>query len=359
MSLIPYEKLRGGRIYDIDLAAPAQERWLAFGREMGDDLHELLADVVKLCEENLSGVPRMLRPLAKAAMHGASRLGGSVIGTIAGWYGGEYVAEIKGLAAAAEVPFSQVLLSNLMYDACQASERLGSATACSSYSCNVRGKPVLARNLDWNWPDSIGRHTILIRFHRGRRSYLSVGVVGMVGVLSAMFEGHWAVTFNQCPARLLPFNCFQWPSTQRLRAAADGFGSLGSLVRRLVAYQTMSPFFAHVIGVGPNQHVVVNGMGREFSHRRIDGPMLIQTNHFIGEDEHLNPPDEETDRDGTVWTYDTRPRYKALERRLQRLPTSLATAMQVLSRPPVTVEATQQQMCFSPATGRWLLRVRT
>lgn len=100
MTLISYSQHRDGRVFDVDLAAPAIDRFRAIGRELGDELHDLLADVVELCEENLSGVPRMLRPLAKAALHGASRLGGSVIGTVASWYGGEYVAEIKGLAKA-------------------------------------------------------------------------------------------------------------------------------------------------------------------------------------------------------------------------------------------------------------------
>jgi len=340
----------------VDLAEPAGQRWRSLGRDLGDNLHELLEEVVELCEEHLTGVPSVLRPLAKAALHGASRLGGSLIGTIASWYGGEYTAEIKGLAAAAEVPFSQVLLSNLMYDLSQYAERWGGASACSSFSCNVRGTPVLARNMDWCWPNSLGRHTVLIRFHRGRKSYLSVGIVGMVGVLSAL-SGEWSVVLNQAPAGKLPFNYLQFPALQRLRAACDRMGSFSGLVRRLCEFQTMTPCFFHAVGTRPKEHVVITGMGQEFSRRHIHGRVLIQTNHFI-DHEHLNPDDEEVDAEGVTWVYDTRPRYEALVRRLRRPPTTLAEAMTKLSRPPVTTTATQQQMAFHPATGAYIVRLR-
>jgi hypothetical protein len=360
LTLIPYNRHRGGRVYDVDLAEPPVQRWRSLGRELGDELHELLADVVELCEENLSGVPSLLRPLAKAAMHGASRLGGSVIGTIAGWCGGEYVEEIAGLAKTAEVPFSQVLLSNLTYDLTQISQRWSGASACSSYSCNVRGKPVLARCMDWSWPSSTGSHTVVFRFHRGRESYLSIGIVGLVGVLSAMYEGHWAVTLNMAPTAGLKANHTQWPALQRLRAACDGLGSFRGLVRRISEYRTMSPFHCQVIGIRPEDHVVIDGFGTEYGFRRTENGRLIQTNHYVGDDvAHMNPVDGEfEDEQGQCWYWDTYPRYRALERRLKDLPRTLSGAMAKLARPPVTHEGTQQRMVLNPATGKLLLEVR-
>ena len=121
----------------------------------------------------------------------------------------------------------------------------------------------------------------------------------------------------------------------------------------------MSPFFAHIVGVAPDQHAVVCGTGREFFVRRKKGKTLVVTNHFIGDEhEHLNGPDEEIDAQGNVWTYDTRPRYEALERRLRRLPTSLNEAMQKLGRSPVTTGATQQQMVLCPSRSICKARVR-
>ncbi|MBL9083488.1 MAG: hypothetical protein JNK76_16855 [Planctomycetales bacterium] len=302
MPLVNYRHL-GRPEAHIDLRAPPAERWRAFGRDYADELHSLLRDIVVLSEEHFQGIPRLFQPLARAAAHGTSRVAGRAFAAVAGWYGSEYIAEIKGLAAAADAPFSQVFLANLIYDLTQFSDRWADACACSSFSCNVRGRPVLARNMDWCWPDSVGRHTVLVRFHHGRKSYLSIGVVGLVGVLTAMHKGHLAVALNQAPAQRLPFNAMQWPALHRLRAACDGFGTFGGFVRRLTACQTMSPFFAHIVGVRPEEQLVVGGMGREFAVRRKTAKALVQTNHFVDDDlEHLNPPDEFVDADGGRWT---------------------------------------------------------
>lgn len=355
MSLVNYRHLERPEAH-IDLRAPPAERWRAFGRDYADELHALLRDVVALGEEHFQGIPRLFQPLARAATHGASRVASRVFAAVAGWCGDEYVAEIKGLAAAADAPFSQVFLANLIYDLTQYSDRWTGACACSSFSCNVRGRPVLARNMDWCWPDSVGRHTVLVRFHHGRKSYLSIGVIGLVGVLTAMNEGNWAVSLNKAPAERLPFSATQWPALYRLRAACDGFGTFRGLLRRLTEYRTMSPFFAHVVGVRPEEQVVVSGLGREFVKRRNTDSALVQTNHFVDDYlEHLNPPDEFVDADGCRWYYDTRPRYEALQRRLGKLPRSLGESLAKLKRSPVTTDATMQQMVLCPATGRWKL----
>lgn len=357
MPLISYELMEREERH-VDLNAPPGERWRSIGREFGNELYALLQDVVELCEERLEGIPLRLRPLVRAAAHGTGRLAGRIFGTVAGWYGGEYAAEIKGLAAAAEAPFSQVFLSNLMYDLSQMSDGWGGASACSSFSFNLKGTPTLARNMDWCLPASVGRHTAVVRFHRGGKSYLSVGVVGLVGVLSAMYEGHWAVTLNQAPVQRLEIQYTQWPALHRLRAVCDGFGSFRSVARRLRAYQTMSPFFVHAVGVKPTEHIVMSSLGCEFHVRRKTASALIQTNHFVDDLERLNPPDTFLDADGCEWRYDTRPRYEALQRRLRELPISLEGSLTKLKRSPVTTEATQQQMAFRPATGEYVMSVR-
>jgi hypothetical protein len=357
MPLVNFEKLHRSEFL-IDLRAPPVQRWRAFGREHAADLHDLLGDIAELCDKHFQHIPRQLRPLARAAARGAGRVAGRLFATVASRYDVEYVDEIRGLAAAADAPFSDVLLANLIYDLWQFVDRRVGAAACSSFSCNVRGRPVLARNMDWCWPDTVGRHTVLIHFHRGRDSYLSIGVVGLVGILTAMHEGHRAVALNQAPAQRLSFNATQWPALHRLRAACDGLGTFRSLIRRLTAAQTMTAFFAHVVGTRPEEHVVVTSLGRAFATRRSTTPVLIQTNHFVDDDlEHLNPPEEFADDDGCVWYYNTRLRYGALRRRLRTLPRSLAAAITKIRRSPVTTEATMQSMSLCPANGRWLLRV--
>jgi hypothetical protein len=100
-------------------------------------------------------------------------------------------------------------------------------------------------------------------------------------------------------------------------------------------------------------------MGAEVTKRKREGKMVIQTNHFLTDDDkHLNPSEEFADRYGEVWVYDSWPRYNARDRRLTRLPRSIIEAFARLQRPPVTTERTMQQMVFVPATGRYRLKVR-
>ena len=309
MKLIDYQ--RAGRpILDIDLGSPPGERWIASTRQTGDQLQALVSDLLASIGEWLAGIPRMLRPLVKAALGGATHVGGHMIGTVARWCGGEYEREIASIARTAGLPYPQVLLANLIYDLSQLNNRWSAiagklrhpAGCCSSYSCVLPdGSPVLARNMDWDLPESIGRHTMVYRFHRGRDHYLSVGVVGLVGVLSAMRPGHWAVTLNQAPAERLGINYTQWPATQRLRAVCDQLGSYRRLMSGLQEFRSMSPFFAHVVGVRPRQQVVVNCFGAEFSTRRTREPALIQTNHFVEPSwQQFNGP-ETWEQGGIYW----------------------------------------------------------
>ena len=160
--------------------------------------------------------PAYLQPIVIAAGKGLAFLSGRIVDMIAASFGEEYVAEIRSIAKHSDQPLSHVVLGNLMYDGCQLRGVYG-AVGCSSYSCNIDGMPTLVRNMDWVWPRSTGRHSRLIRFHRGRDAYTSVSVVGCVGVVSAFCPGRWAVTINQAPMEGATTGYFQWPVLQRLR----------------------------------------------------------------------------------------------------------------------------------------------
>lgn len=348
---------------DVDLDAPPKLRWRPAIVRMGDAIHAIVCDVVDHCEEYLDAFPAWLRPIARVAAHGGASLAGRLTGSVASLYRQEYSSEIKSIANAAGVSYPQLLLGNLIYDITQivdyrSARSYPSPMGCSSFSCNLPGDtPILARNMDWAIPESVGRHTVLVRLHRGRRSYLSVGVAGMVGVVSAIYPGHWAVALNQAPVTELGVRHLQTPALQRLRQACDQFGGYRDLVRRIQEYQTMSPFFAHVVGRRAEEHCVVEGLGDSFSTRDMEDSCLIQTNHFVDEElAEYNGPDE-WEEDGVVWMCDSKPRYRSLERRLQRRPRTMAEAIGKLKRQPVQNENTMQQMVFCPARGEWELKV--
>lgn len=359
MRLEDYTKVRDIQL-DVDLLAPPEERWKEAIDTVGDEICTLLEALTASIQASLPELPPVWQAAWKLRRAPISALA-STISFISSRAGLEYAREIRSIANACDLPGSEVLLANLTYDLVQLRENF-IPTACSSFSCTTsEGYPVLARNLDWGFPEGLGRHTVVIRFHRKRDEYLAIGIPGMVGILSAMRSGHWAMTLNQAPVSprsIRPGQVLQTPVTQRLRAVCDRFGSYRTFLARLQEYQTMTPFFAHVIGTRPDQQAVVQGFGASLSRRAVRDDVLIQTNHYVEPDEQsLNPPEAWIDSAGIEWVTDSVPRYNALKRRLKLRPRDLSAALAKLRRPPVTHDYTIQSMAFCPATAEWMLRV--
>jgi hypothetical protein len=207
--------------------------------------------------------------------------------------------------------------------------------------------------MDWVWPRSTGRHSRLIKFHRGKESYTSVGVLGCVGVVSAFCPGKWAVTINQAPMEGATSSYFQWPVLQRLRNVCDQMGTYRDVVAGLQEYETMTSFFAHVVGTKPTEHTVVTGLGNKYRRRSLKEDFLIQTNHYIGHKdlEKHNGPAKWKDDDGQEWVCDSQYRANSLAKKLETFPLTLAEARKRICTSAVTTTDTMQQMVFQPASG--------
>lgn len=367
MPLIDYARTKRP-VFDIDLDADPYDRWQEVGRRNKAKLGRFLRDIEAAAhdladdfvERNAKWLPNVLgkttKWLLRVLLSGSGRLSGKAAALIAGMFGEDYRAEIRGLAHASGLPESKLFLANLTYDLTVGYE--GIYGACSSFSTVVAGAPVLARNMDWAFPESTGRYTVMTRFHRGGAYYVNIAPLGCVGVLSAMRPGAWAVTINQAPASGWP-QIFQWPTMPRVRKACDSSLTFPALLRHLDDYQTMTSFFAHVVGTQPSEQVVIESYADSFHRRRATGGRpLIQTNHYVssfGQD--LNPT-REPDEDGMYW--DTYPRYNALAKRLRATkPKSIREAMGVLARNPVTHSATMNQMALCPASAEAIVRVRS
>lgn len=342
-------------VYDVDLSAPPAERWRDVCEAEGENIADLLTDVVHECLEHVSWLPAYLQPFVTATAWGCGSLTGWVVDRIAAMFGEDYVAEIRGIARYTALPLGHIVLGNLVYDICQISGIPG--VGCSSYSIALDGKPTLARNMDWSFPASTGVHSRLIRFHKGAKQYESVSVLGCVGVVSAWCPGEWAITLNQAPFAGLSTNWFQWPTLQRLRKVCDGFGNYRAIVRRVQEYETMSPFFAHVVGVEERDQTVVAGLGSGFRRTKVrrmgvKTAPLVQTNHYLDDDlmEH-NPPRDTWEENGSCYYSDTYPRHASLVRRLATPPQTLDQVVRKLRGSPVTTQDTQHQMVFQPASG--------
>ncbi len=345
-------------LYNVDLNLPAKERWNEVLDQTGNQIYSLFGDIEELIAEGAAHYPAILQPLAKGSIGPI----GYLLSAIVKAYGQDYVHEIQGIADHTGINYPRLLLANLMYDFTQAFTPTSPA-ACTSYSVNLPGgKPCLARNMDWDLPNTMGTHTVLVRFHKGNRYYVSVGVVGMVGVLSAMRPGHWAVTLNQAPVTHGSMNYFRgMPALQQVRSACDQFGGFRSLISHLQDYQSMSPYFTHVVGAEPTDHAILTSFGTTFSIRQTDVLPLVQTNHFVDSQfADLNPPVETVDEDGQVWVFNSEPRYKAIERRFQQnSPRSVVDALDLLKREPVTNSTTMQSMAFCPARNEYQVRVQS
>jgi hypothetical protein len=357
-------------VFDIDLDASPYDRWQDVGRRNKAKLGRFLREIEDLAKDGMmdwidqpsAWVPAFIRSTAKRLigplLECAGRVGGRLGSLMARSFGEDYQAEIRGLAHASGLPESKLFLANLTYDLTVASDWWLQAKrrffgACSSFSVSVAGHPVLVRNMDWALPESTGRMTVMTRFHKGSSDYINIAPIGCVGVLSAMRVGGWAVTLNQAPPAGLP-RFPQWPAMHRLRNACDVSLMFPQLVRRIAEYQTLTPFFAHVVGTEPDQQIVIEGAAGGFRRRRAKrGKPLIQTNHFIHDAHRHHNGEEWQGRDCDICD-----RYAALQQRLRTKPKDFADAFSRIRGRPVTHSGTMNQMALRPADGKAIVRVR-
>lgn len=358
-------KLYTGKVHDIDLNQPAGERWAEFASTEADSIQALLSDVETCVSEQIAP---QLGSTVKSALLALASGGGLILRHIVDQFGEDYTQELACIAQHAEVPVGKLMLGNLIYDFTSLAEMYG--CGCSSVSLEVDGSPLLVRNMDWIVPRSTGRHTKVIRFHKGNKSYTSVGVAGVVGCISA-FSDDWAVTVNQAPVinklntltgwLSLPTLLFKWPVLQRVRAVCDRLPSYNSLILGLRSYETIVPFFAHAVGSQSGQHTVVTHVGGN-STIRTKRSGLVQTNHYVsGQYEQYNPENEDD------WEWLTYSRYDKLKARLKTATSDDNFNADVKTRGPAaalkllrcaTDEDTMQQMALWPAQKQMVLKTR-
>jgi hypothetical protein len=376
-------KLYTGKIYDIDLEEPPDERWTDFAIKNGDAIQSILGDVEDYIDEDI--LPH-LSESTRAAVKMLASGGGSITRWLLERAGLEYPQELSCIAQHAEVPVGKLLLGNLIYDFTSLSEMYG--CGCSSASFDVDSSPMIVRNMDWVTPPSTGKHTRLIRFHRGRKSYTSVGVAGMVGVVSAMSD-QWGLVVNQAPivkslvdeeedeenddswwgtltsvfanatnaVTSVPQFLQAWPALHRVRAVCDKMPSYEKLILGLRAQRTMVPFFAHVVGTQPKEHTVVAHTG-EHTYIRTRKHGLVQTNHYLnGELKKHNP------KNGKDWKWDTFTRHEDLSlacKEAKPAPEIIQANPQVALKllKDVTSVDTMQQMLLWPAQEKLVLKTR-
>lgn len=346
----------------VDLNLPPGKRWLDAGEQYreaitciaGDGWDEVMA-LVNTAPNRFprgSHLHKLLRLLTPAMRKMPTALG--ALGSyVARMLGGEYAAEIRGLAKGANLHPGQLFFLNLSYDLCQVGGYMGQACSSASF-IDQDGSPVLARNLDWNLPESVGEHTVVIEFNGRNGSYHSVGVLGFVGVLSAIRAQHWALTLNQAPCNRSMISPFAMPACMLVRYACDHSRSYTRLKDTLQKWVPQSPFLTHLVGTSKNQQHLIQHAGSFTYEIAAENGRLAQTNHYLD-----HTWGDEINRDCGWLEGDFCERHQLLERRLGTM--SLRTpadGFKLLGGDTLTYSATQQQMVFHPKTGSIALRVR-
>ena len=392
MSLIPYT-CHSGAIYDIDLSAPPSQRWKEAASDFGDRVHALLANLDEELGDGAAGFAK------KKAMRAAARM---ARGTGAScWKETDSIANLIG------VDPDDLIAANLSYDlaslVAKSRKRFGPVISklskwrkiifgCTSASYEGPAGPVMVRNLDWGSPESVGEHSVRVRFHRGRQSYDALGIAGFVGVLSAQRPKRWAMAIHYAPPHLTSFTqIFQTPVCMHLRACADKSLTYDELRQKIKCWQTASPYFVHAIGAKRGERVVLSYEGGETYEEREpeNGGGLVLTNHFADWDEflvecphcdqeHLITEDGGTykcdtcgngievatpnDDEDEGMLEDSRERFRILTRRLKRnQKPSLDKAYGLLKGGLFTYDGTKQSMVFCPANGHldWKVQPNT
>lgn len=192
------------KTYTIDLNLPEQERWL-------EVMENERTVAKKLCREalrSLEDLPDIVRKISSSCYAA---------------FGGRYVDEMAAWAEELREPLENVVVMQCSYEFAhlgnvlqrrrrkisratgidklreaveRAREKARKILGCTAGIHYFRGHGMVhARSMDWPLK-SCGAATRIFEFKKGRRRFVSVGMTGMVGVLSGMVPGAYSVTIN-------------------------------------------------------------------------------------------------------------------------------------------------------------------
>ncbi len=163
----------------------------------------------------------------------------------------QYATEMRAIASLIGRPESEVLLSNLYYDA------IKHLFGCTAFAVDTPDGPLHARNLDWGTVNGmLSRNTLRVEYSRaGRPHFVVVGWPGYAGALSGMAHGRFSVTLNAVlsddPPELAP------PVTFLLRDVLDTARDFDEAVVRLRDSPVTSDSLLLVTGTKQGEMVVI------------------------------------------------------------------------------------------------------
>lgn len=333
------------REYRINLRLPEKERW----NEVIRAERRLLRRVARTVIKDYAAYPGFVRWAAAALFKAGYQA-----------WGGRYVGEIESLAEACGVSAGELTIGGCQYELTHALDprgdgflaRVRSLFACTAGVRQLAGLgPTHVRSMDWEVP-IIGEATRLFRFHDRDREFVSVGILGHVGVLSGMVPGAYSVTINWAPPVGRP--TMEWGPAFLLREVLETCDTYDEAVKVLRDTELSTSVFFVVCGSEDGQACVIERTADQASVRRMRGPVISQANHhesrrFRANNERISEPED----DGVSFLADSKARARTLERSLSALPSTaqIGDAAACLDEEPVCNADSYQQMVFAPRTG--------
>jgi len=300
-------------IIDVDLDAPAAERWVEPCRKIARMVGELTDEVLELAKESL---PQNLQFL----LHNRGKRAAGFLSVPVRTRLGSLYQECRGVARATGVPAELIALSNCIYDFTQL-VRPDGPTACSCAAFGDRaGQPVILRFMDWFLPENIGNYSVITRFYRdGEMAYASVGFAGFLGVVTAAGP-NWAVALNQAPCSWQQISKLALlrglPACYAMRVACDYSDSFEEMKENILGSVPMTPFLSLLCGSGPGEVArieKVNTVTATCTKLSKKQPLMALSNHYIHRaHRQLNSVTEWEDEDGQAWMNDTHERMESV-----------------------------------------------
>lgn len=322
--------------YDINLCAPPRRRWA----EVVEKEKKVMVALGKEAREDIREVSHLLlSPTLHKVFDLAYRC-----------FGGCYQQEMRYIARGMGVPASLGVVLNCTYEL---SHMLDGPTpfGCTAGVKWVPGVGMVhVRNMDWPLA-MIGPATCLFNYTDGDRSFVSVGITGLVGVLSGMLPGGYSVTINWAPSLSRP--TWDWGPLFLLRHVLETCDTYDEAVMELADTPISTSVFYVVCGTKKGQACVLERTSDDCEIREMGrSDVLVQSNHFQSERmRRFNKPLYQEEEGYELVITDSRERAYNLEHKLLSC-SKYDTVVRCLDHAPQHNEFSYQQMAFVPKSGK-------
>ncbi|MCP5538376.1 MAG: hypothetical protein H7A51_19350 [Akkermansiaceae bacterium] len=340
--------------YIIDISLPENERW----NEVIHHEKTIAKSLVKRSTLDTFGAnPHDLTTIVRAGM--------KFFNNVYALTGGHYHEEINAWSKGTGISKNLITFLNCQYELSQLCERkdmLGQnlpswlrktlRLGCTAGAVRVAKDQTLhVRNMDWPL-ESMGRASRIFRFKEGDREFVTVGVPGMVGVLSGMLPGAYSATINYAPPTITPG--FDFGPLFLLRHVFETCDTYQDACYAL-SHTRLSANVLFTVCSASGQACLIERTRKEFSRRNMRNGVLGAANHYRTHkfSHHNDLWDDET-------IEDSMDRVSSLEGHLSKSLTQapLARIASSLDYHPVLNSETRQQMIFNPASGEYLVWTR-